>query len=247
MSAEGRLVGARPDDNRSVSTEPRPAPQQPPVPPSAWPQGPAHPLPPLPEPLPRPEHTPLLAWPARLAVLVVVLPARAAWEALGAVLRALEWLWERLVMRPLAALGRLLFRYLVAPLGRALMVPLRALWRWALKPALVAVGVAVSFLCTYLLVVPLTWLWQQLLRPVGRILLVALRPLGRALVWAWHAAGRVLAVLWRWLSAPFRWAYRAVLTPVGHAVRSAWRAVAVPVGRAVAEVSAEVGRVFGRR
>lgn len=209
------------DDNRAVTTEPGPAAPQPPAPPAAW--------------------------PARVVALVVVIPARAVWEVLGAALDALDWLWERLVMRPLAALARLLLRYLLTPLGRALMVPLHALWRWLLKPVLVALAVAASFAGTYLLLVPLTWLWHRVLRPVGRVLLDVLRPVGRALAWAWHASGRVLAVLGRWASAPFRWVYRAVLTPVGHAARAAWRAVAVPVGRAVAEISAEVGRAFRRR
>lgn len=230
-----------------TTPEPAPATPQAPLPPAAWPQAPAPSLPPLPEPLPRPEHTPLLMWPARIVALLVVLPARALWRALDAILGALEWLWERLVVRPLAALGRLLLRHLFAPLGRALVVPLRALWRWVLRPVLVAIAAAATFVCTYLLVVPLTWLWQQVLAPIGRALLVVLRPIGAALAWAWHTSGRVLATLGRWLSAPFRWAYRAVLTPVGHAVRAAWRAVAVPIGRAVAEIGAEVGRVFGRR
>lgn len=101
-------------------------------------------------------------------------------------------------------------------------------------------------------VLPVRMLWDLLVagrRAAGRILL---RPLGRALVWLYdHAlvplATAVLVLpwvaLWRYVvvpvvrygvALPSAWFYAAVLTRVGHGLRSVYRAVLVPAGRGIA-------------
>ncbi|MEU7408525.1 hypothetical protein AB0B40_04200, partial [Streptomyces sp. NPDC042638] len=93
-------------------------------------------------------------------------------------------------------------------------------------------------------------LWRWVLAPAGRFLAHLAREVGEALGHAWRiagrisrAVGRVLGTLFRWIFVePVRWAYRTVLTPVGHAVRAAvLRPVAAgvrAVGRATREALA---------
>ncbi|WP_435771561.1 hypothetical protein [Nocardioides sp. SYSU DS0651] len=197
----------------------------------------------LPPPLPRPElppGSPLLRWPARLVALLVVLPLRAAWEALGVVGRACERLWDRLVLRPWEALCRLLHRRLFRPVGRLLLHPLRWLWRLGLVP----LGRALAWGWDHLVSGPALVVWRHLLLPLHRLVL---RPLGHAVAWAWHAAGVVLRAVWRVVMVPLRWLHRRLLAPAGRALRSAWRAVGAPLARAAREAWADLSRAFGPR
>lgn len=165
--------------------------------------------------------------PVRVVALIVVLPLRLLWEGLAVALRALG---RYVLAPPLRAFGRLceaLWRYVVVPVCRVLLVvPAAWLWRWVLVPVLRAAGVAVGFLLGYLLVRPLVALWQFVLAPVGSALL-------------WLA--RVL------LAVPLVWLGRHVLIPVGReigsAVAAAWR-VAGYVARAVGRRIAVVFRVL---
>src|SRR5437899_978301 len=84
--------------------------------------------------------------PLRIIALVIVLPVRLLWDALAAVGRALE-------------------RYVLAPFGRGL-----------------------AWLGRWLVVVPAVALWRYVLSPVGRGIGWVLRMLGLGLVWL----GRVL-------------------------------------------------------
>ncbi|MFG2945767.1 hypothetical protein [Streptomyces adustus] len=140
-----------------------------------------------------------------------------------------------------------LVRYLVA-------VPAVWTYRWILAPVgrgaawLAGAVVAGTLFCLYwiarvLLVLPALALWRWVLSPVGRFLAVVAREVGDALGHAWRIAGhlslrvgRLLGTLFRWIFVePARWAYRSVLTPVGHFVRDA-------VLRPAAAAAREVGR-----
>ncbi len=96
-------------------------------------------------------------------------------------------------------------------------------------------------LCRWLLVAPVVAVWRWVLAPLGRAVAVVAREIADALGHAWRVAGhlslvvgRFLAKLLRWIFVePVRWAYRTILTPVGHVVRDAvWR----PAAKAVKEV-----------
>ncbi|WP_282695079.1 hypothetical protein [Streptomyces sp. CC208A] len=169
---------------------------------------------------------------ARAVALVVVLPVRLVWEALAFCLRQL-WRW---ILAPVGrALGWLLHHLL--------LVPLRWLWEWLLLP----VGKALWWAVDLLLVTPLTWLWRYVLGPVRRFV-------GAALAWAWRIAGQVSRavgrmvrrVLWHTIGRPLVWAYRVVLTPVGHWLRAwVWEPLAA-AGRAVRAAAREVrAALFG--
>ncbi|RSS79073.1 hypothetical protein [Streptomyces sp. WAC06614] len=173
---------------------------------------------------------------AKGIALVVVLPVRAVWEVFARICRAvgryllaplvtyvlepvlravgwvLGWLLRIFVVRPC----QVLWRYLLAPVGRFvlayLLVPVgRFLRRWVLTP----LGYALLWLGRILV--------TSLLAPLYRHVLT---PLGHLLARVWRTAGRILRVLGRVLVG---WAavrlYRYVLTPVGHVLRDAWRAV----------------------
>jgi hypothetical protein len=79
--------------------------------------------------------------------------------------------------------------------------------------------------------------------PVGRAIAVVAREIGTAIGHAWRVAGyvslavgRFLGRLFRWIFVePVRWAYKSVLTPVGHLVRDA-------IWRPAAEAARSVGR-----
>ncbi|MFE2580701.1 hypothetical protein [Streptomyces sp. NPDC059378] len=177
----------------------------------------------------------------------LVLAALAAGVCTGVV-----WLVRYLVVVPTVWL----VRYLV-------VVPAVWTYTWILAPVgrviarLAGAVVAGTVFCLYwtarvLLVLPALALWRLVLRPVGRFLAVVARETGDALGHAWRiagrislAAGRLLGTLFRWIFVePVRWAYRAVLTPVGHFVRDAVlrpaAAAAREVGRAVRQTYAAV-------
>ncbi|MEW2446313.1 hypothetical protein AB0896_01930 [Streptomyces parvulus] len=178
-----------------------------------------------------------------------------AWCAagVGAVLAAVG----RGLYAALARLGRYLvlvpatwlYAWLLTPLGHALAWCGRGL-AWCGKGAARGLGLVVTGIgavlyrtLRLLLVLPALALWRWVLTPVGRVLAVIGREVLDALGHGWRIAGHVsrafgrfLGTLWRWAVAePARWAYRTVLTPVGHAVRNT-----------VLRPLAEAGRAAGR-
>lgn len=119
-----------------------------------------------------------------------------------------------------------LYAYVLTPIGRAVV--------WLVR----GIGTAVAALVRWTLVVPAVALWRYVLLPTGRALAAAVtvvvREVGDALGHCWRAAGfisravgRFLGRLLRWIFVePCRWAYRWVLTPLGHGIRDGiWRPV----------------------
>ncbi|MDX3590387.1 hypothetical protein PV749_04535 [Streptomyces sp. ID03-2B] len=199
---------------------------------------------------------------ARLAVALLV------WPWIG--------LW-RYVIVPVARYGVAapavwLYGSVLTPLGHGL--------RWIgtalLLPALYGLGNALGWLLTVLLIVPLEFLWRYGIVPVVRYGLVVpvvwlyadvLTPLGLGTAWVlgrlWQGTAWVLAQIWRgiaatgrglglavaWLVmtllvAPLAWTYRRILTPVGREIAAAfevaWRIagyVSRAVGRALATIA----------
>ncbi|MFJ7156089.1 hypothetical protein ACIQUQ_14220 [Streptomyces sp. NPDC101118] len=182
---------------------------------------------------------------ARGIALVVVLPVRLVWDALTFLLRVA-------------------YRYLLEPLGRALgwlfevlvVAPVRALWRYVLRPVgvllwrhlLAPVGRGLAWLArwfgTYVIAPVARLLWRYLLVPLGlavhRYLLRplwrhVLVPVGTLLAWAWRytaiasrAVGRALGWLgWVLVGWGAVRVYRYVVVPVGRVAREAWRSVRV--------------------
>ncbi|WP_441246123.1 hypothetical protein [Kitasatospora sp. McL0602] len=187
----------------------------------------------------------------RAVALVVVVPVRLLVELLAVVLRpvgiaadwvvrmvglALYWVfvWPFLTV----------WRYVLAPLGRVLVVaPLRWLLREVLAPVgrvllagLVVLARGFAWLVDILLVVPLRALYRYVLAPLGRavawvlrwlvavpvvwlwetLLYPVLRVVGRAVAWAWRVGGLV----WRFaVVRPCRWVRREVWWPVKLEVR----------------------------
>jgi hypothetical protein len=149
---------------------------------------------------------------------------------------AVTWLLRHLVVVP----ARWLHTWLLAPVGRA--VAWCALGVGRLLALLAGgVGTAVYWTARILLVLPAAALWRWVLAPVGRLLAVLAREVADALGHAWRIAGhlsltvgRFLGTLLRWIFVePVRWAYRTVLTPVGHVVRDT---VLRPAARAARSV-----------
>ncbi|MGQ4474277.1 hypothetical protein ACN6K6_000154 [Streptomyces violaceoruber] len=189
----------------------------------------------------------------------VLLVVPAAWLyrwVLTPVGYALAWFFTR-VGAVLAAIGRGLYAGL-AWLGRYLaVVPAVWLYRWVLAPVghalawcgrqvargvglvVTGVGFVLYWTVRVLLVLPALAVWRWVLAPVGRFLAVVGREVADALGHAWRIAGhlslvvgRFLGTVLRWTVAePARWAYRSVLTPVGHAVRDTVLRPLAQVGR----------------
>lgn len=165
---------------------------------------------------------------ARGIALVVVVPVRLVWDALAFCLRHL-WRW------------------ILAPVGRALgwlidvliLTPLRWLWQWVVVP----VAKALWWLVDLLVLTPLGWLWQWVVVPVARALwwlvdLVVVTPFGwlwryvlapvgrvagAALAWAWHVAGTVSRAVGRAVS----W---VLWHAVGRPLAWTYRVLLTPVG-----------------
>ncbi|OSC68291.1 hypothetical protein B5181_15030 [Streptomyces sp. 4F] len=157
--------------------------------------------------------------------------------SVGAVLAALgrglysglAWLARYLVVVPAAWF----YAWVLTPVGHGLAWCGRGLlWCgrgvvWCLGKAVTGVGMVLYWTARILLVLPALAVWEWVLVPVGRVLVVIGREVLNALGHAWrvagqvsHAVGRALGALFRWTVAePARWVYRSVLTPVGHAVR----------------------------
>ncbi|MFF5470043.1 hypothetical protein [Streptomyces achromogenes] len=169
--------------------------------------------------------------------------AGAVLAALGfGVYTAVAWLVRYLVVAP----ARGLYTWVLAPIGRAVAWCARGL-AWLLGLLVTGIGLALYWTARVLLVLPALALWRWVLVPVGRFLALVAREVRDALGHAWRIAGRIsravgraLGALFRWIFVePVRWAYRAVLTPVGHVVRDAvLRPVAAGV-RAVGRVTRE--------
>ncbi|MCF2130820.1 hypothetical protein L1I79_31000 [Strepomyces sp. STD 3.1] len=200
-----------------------------------------------------------LAWMGRYLVVVpaawlwrylVVVPAAWLWRYLVIVPAA--WLWRYLVVVPAAWLWRYLvvvpaawlYAWLLTPVGHALAWCGRGL-AWCLGLIVTGVGAVLYWTTRVLVVLPALVLWRWVLTPVGRVLAVIGREVLDALGHAWRIAGyvsrafgRFLGTLWRWTVAePARWAYRSVLTPVGHAVRDTVLRPLADAGRAAGRVT----------
>ncbi|GGS17703.1 hypothetical protein F2B00_13490 [Streptomyces parvus] len=216
--------------------------------------------------------------------VIAPLGKAAAWLAVALFIWPWIGLW-RYVIVPVARYGIAapavwLYAHVLTPLGHGL--------RWIgtalLLPALYGLGNGIGWLITVLLIVPLRFLWRYVAVPVVRYGLVVpvvwlyanvLTPIGLGTAWLlsrlwqgtawtlgtlWQGTAWVLAQLWRgiaatgrglglavaWLVmtllvAPIGWAYRRILTPVGREIAAAfdvaWRIagyVSRAVGRALA-------------
>ncbi|WP_329276897.1 hypothetical protein [Streptomyces sp. NBC_01451] len=149
------------------------------------------------------------------------------------------WLVRYLVVVP----ARWLYEWVLTPVGKAIAWCVQGL-AWLVAMGVTGIGFVLHWVLRLLLVLPALALWRWVLVPVGRVLAVIGREVATALGHAWRIAGhisltvgRFLGTLFRWVFVePVRWAYRTVLTPVGHFVRDA-------VLRPAAEAARSVGRV----
>ncbi|MFJ7081734.1 hypothetical protein ACIQU8_00630 [Streptomyces griseus] len=187
----------------------------------------------------------------------------AAWLAVALLVRPWIGLW-RYVIVPVARYGVAapavwLYGSVLTPLGHGL--------RWIgtalLLPALSGLGNALGWLLTVLLIVPLEFLWRYGIVPVVRYGLVVpvvwlyanvLTPLGLGTAWVlaqiWRgiaATGRGLGLAVAWLVmtllvAPLAWTYRRILTPVGREIAAAFEVA----WRIAGYVSRAVGRALAR-
>ncbi|MCC8482024.1 hypothetical protein LMJ41_29640 [Streptomyces globisporus] len=208
----------------------------------------------------------------------------AAWLAVALLIWPWIGLW-RYVIVPVARYGIAvpavwLYAHILTPLGHGL----RWIGTTLLLPALHGLGNGIGWLITVLLIVPLEFLWRYVAVPVVRYGLVVpvvwlyanvLTPIGLGTAWVlsklrqgtawtlgklWQGTAWVLAQLWRgiaatgrglglavaWLVmtllvAPIGWTYRRILTPVGREIAAAfevaWRIagyVSRAAGRALA-------------
>ncbi|MFJ8943409.1 hypothetical protein ACIRG4_09035 [Streptomyces sp. NPDC102395] len=184
-----------------------------------------------------------LRLPVRIVAFVLVVPVRMAWDALvvagrllrDAVLRpcgrALLWLGEVLVVRPLGWL----WRYGVVPVARALAWLVRVLvvvpLVWLYAYVVVPVARALAWLAHWLIVVPARLLLEWVLVPVGR-----------AIGWVLYWTGRILFVL------PALFLHRWVLAPMGRVLLVVGREIRDALGHAwriAGYVSLAVGRFLG--
>ncbi|MGW7490072.1 hypothetical protein [Streptomyces sp. NPDC054786] len=166
---------------------------------------------------------------------------------------ALRWLGRALFVWPWVALWRYVLAPVGRGIGTALawlvrcllVLPAQWLYAYVLTPAgrglarlVRGIGTVLATLFRWLVVVPLVALWRYVLAPAGRLLAavvtVVVREVGSALGHCWRAAGIVSRAIGRFLGTllrrllvePVRWAYRNVLTPLGHGIRDGiWRPV----------------------
>ncbi|WP_313750608.1 hypothetical protein [Streptomyces parvus] len=151
--------------------------------------------------------------------------------------RGLRWIGTALLLPALHGLGWLLTVLLI--------VPLEFLWRYVAVPVV-----------RYGLVVPVVWLYEAVLTPIGRGTVRVLSTLWQGTAWILGrlrrgiaATGRGLGLAVAWLVtallvAPLVWTYRRILTPVGREIAAAfevaWRIagyVSRAVGRALAAIT----------
>ncbi|MGW1808294.1 hypothetical protein [Streptomyces sp. NPDC002078] len=180
--------------------------------------------------------------PLRIAVLVLVVPVRMAWDAL-------------------VVTGRLLRDTVLRPLGRAslwagkalFVWPYVALWRSVVLPA----GRALGRLGTVLVVVPALWCHRYLLTPAGHAVAWlargvgaglawvharVLRPIGQAVIWLLTGIGAVLAAMGIGVYTAVAWLARCLLVVPAHWL---YDRVLAPVGRAVARCGRGLGWLLG--
>ncbi|MEW2389869.1 hypothetical protein AB0933_16120 [Streptomyces venezuelae] len=189
--------------------------------------------------------------PVRIVVLVLVVPVRLLWDALAvcgtflyrnalrpvgrAIGAVLTFLCKAVFVWPWVGL----WRYVLVPVGIAIAWLVRTLIVvpavWLYTAVLTPVGRGITTLLRWIFVVPLVALWRWVLAPIGRAIAVVAREIADAFGHAWRIAGhislvvgRFLGTLLRWIFVePVRWAYRTVLTPVGHVIRDVlWNPVA---------------------
>ncbi|MFI2367124.1 hypothetical protein [Streptomyces sp. NPDC018833] len=179
----------------------------------------------------------LIRIPLRIVVVLLVVPVRIVWDVLVVCGQTLHRMLLHPLGRALAWTGRAVLRYLLIPLGKALLVwPWVALWRYVVVPVVM-----------YGLVVPAGWLYRYVLTP-----------LGRGVVWA-VANLLVAPLVWmvsNLLVAPLVWIHRHVLTPLGRGI--AWvvthllvgplvwinRYVLTPLGRGVVAALRLLGKAL---
>ncbi|MFC9477709.1 hypothetical protein [Streptomyces griseus] len=204
----------------------------------------------------------LLVWPWIGLWRYVIVPvarygvaAPAVWlygSVLAPLGHGLRWIGTALLLPALYGLGNAL-GWLITVL---LIVPLEFLWRYVAVPVV-----------RYGLVVPVVWLYADVLTPLGLGTAWVLGRLWQGVAWAlgtlWQGTAWVLAQIWRgiaatgrglglavaWLVmtllvAPLAWTYRRILTPVGREIAAAfevaWRIagyVSRAVGRALATIA----------
>ncbi|MFF8634668.1 hypothetical protein ACF052_10780 [Streptomyces pilosus] len=161
---------------------------------------------------------------------------RACATAGTAVWAGLAWLGRHLVVLPSAWV----YRWVLTPLGHAGAWCGKGLL-WAVTVLVTGIGAGLYWTARVLLVLPALAVRRRVLVPAGRLLGVVAREVGAAFGHAWRVAGylspavgRFLGTLLRWTFAePARWAYRRVLTPVGHVVRDTVLRPAAEAGRRV--------------
>ncbi|MFH9264084.1 hypothetical protein ACH4KN_07455 [Streptomyces sp. NPDC017546] len=194
----------------------------------------------------------LLLWPWIGLWRYVVVPVARYGIAAAAV-----WLY-RAVLTPLGHGLRWIGTALLAPAARGLatgltwlfitllVLPLAAAWRYVIVPV-----------AHYGLIVPVVWLYEAVLTPLGLGAAWVLGRLWQGTAWAlgrlWRgtaATGRGLGVALVWLVmtllvAPASWTYRRILAPVGReaaaAFEVAWR-IAGYLSRAVGRALATIAR-----
>ncbi|MFE5143352.1 hypothetical protein ACFRDV_37865 [Streptomyces fagopyri] len=155
------------------------------------------------------------------------------------VYRTVVWLTRYLIVVP----AMWLYEWVLAPAGRAVAWTARGLGQ-LVRMIFVGIGTALHRILRVLLVLPALAVWRWVLVPVGRVLAVVGREVVDAFAHAWRVAGhlslavgRLLAWLFRrTFVEPARWAYRTVLTPLGHVVRDT-------VLRPAAEAARAAGRI----
>lgn len=169
--------------------------------------------------------------------MIVVVPLRLLWE-LG---RAVGRLLERYVLRPLGwTLDRLLWRPL-----RWLLI--HVVWRPLTWVTVYLLWTPLVWFARRVVVPPLCWL-ARVLRPAARWLGARLLAGGRRLrhivlaiaEWLTPAARALSRVIvaafgfaWRLAGTLARWLYLILLRPIGLAIAFVWRVVVVPTARVV--------------
>ncbi|MER7183248.1 hypothetical protein ABT404_27900 [Streptomyces hyaluromycini] len=161
--------------------------------------------------------------PVRIFVFLVVLPVRLLWDAF-------------------AAVARFLWRYVLAPVGRAigwvfhglLVVPLIWLYRYLLTP----LGHALGWLYA--------WLYARVLTPIGHALVWfhvrVLTPIGHAVVWLLTPVAKAVARVFDMLGTALYWIARVLFVLP---VLVLWRYVLAPVGHVLGIVLRETGEALG--
>lgn len=181
-------------------------------------------------------------------------------------------LLEFVLVRPLRGLAWLLsgaWRGVVLLVGVLVVLPAALLWRYVLRPPLLALawlarwtfGVLAAGLSAF--ASGIAWSWRLLgrcLAWLGHVLIVVpatvlwrylLAPLLAGAVGTWRLASRVLRWLWRTLVvvpvrvvivAPARWVRTSLLRPLGHGIAAAWRVSVREPARSVRRTMRQASR-----